>query len=373
MGGDRTHGLGSHVPSRSRVTARLTPPVLERLRDAARERGVMELGAVSLDDPRFSSSHARLDEFLDAGQHGEMEFLARTRALRKAPEGMLPGARSLLVGLVPYRGRSGPIARYAQAADYHTLLHNRLAGLRADLEAALPGVESLIFVDTKPVLERTAAALAGLGFIGKHGCLIAPGLGSYVLIGGLLTTAPWSAAETPVEGTAPWDACGSCQACLDACPTAAFDGPGRLDPRRCISYLTIEHRGAIAEALASRMGERIAGCDVCQEVCPYNRSEARGARVPESAWLADPPGRAREPDLIRLAGIGNAQHRAFVKHTALNRIPRRALRRNALLAIGNGDGPLSAPEREACDRAREDGDAQVRAAAERALRRRGDG
>jgi epoxyqueuosine reductase len=135
--------------------------------------------------------------------------------------------------------------------------------------------------------------------------------------------------------------------CLDHCPTEAFDAPGKLDPRRCISYLTIEHRGPIPDALASRMGQRIAGCDVCQEVCPYNRSSTRDDRVPASAWLEPPPGHARVPDLARLANVGNNQHRQFVKQTALNRIPRAALRRNAILALGNGDGPASEAEAEA--------------------------
>lgn len=358
------------------MTLELTPTLLHALRARAEDHGFVGLGAVSLDDPRFAPSHARLDEFLDAGLQGEMAFLERTRALRKAPAGMLAGARTLLVGLVPYRGESGPIARYAQAADYHTLVHRRLTGLAADLADRMPGVESLVCVDTKPVLERSAAALAGLGFIGKHGCLIAPGLGSYVLIGGLLITARWSTPADPPSGRTvpePWQACGTCRACLDACPTDAFDGPGRLDPRRCISYLTIEHRGEIAAPLADRMGQRIAGCDVCQEVCPYNRSEARDARIPQQAWLTPPPGRAREPELARLAVVGNNQHRGFVKHTALNRIPRRSLRRNALLAIGNGSGPLSPEERRACETARDDPDPQVAAAAARALGRRGDG
>ncbi len=352
----------------------LTPALLQELAAVASEAGLLRLGAVRLDHPGFAPAAVALDRYLDEGLHGEMEFMARTRALRKDPAGMLPGARTVLIGAVPYRGEATPIARYAQCADYHTVVHDRLELVEAHLHARLPDVGTLICVDTKPLLERSAAALAGLGFLGKHGCLIVPGLGSYVLLGALLCTAPLAAPDAVQElRRAGFEACGQCTRCLDACPTQAFTAPGRLDPRRCISYLTIEHRAAIEPALADAMGERIAGCDVCQEVCPYNGGRERDARVPAAAWIEPPPGRPRTPDLLELANARNARYRSFVKHTALRRIPRRSMRRNALLALGNREGELGEDERRAIEQALGDEDPRVHAAAERALRRRGGG
>jgi epoxyqueuosine reductase len=351
------------------VNAVLDPASLQALEGVAQEHGLARLGAVALDHPGFSPARVALDEFLARGLAGEMAFLPRSAAIRREPARMLPEARSILVALVPYDGEPGPIARYAQHADYHTIVHRRLLRVERALLDRIPDARTLVCVDTKPILERTAAVLAGLGFLGKNGCLIAPGLGSYVLIGCILTTAQWTGANASTSNP-PWDACGSCRACLDACPTQAFDSPGRLDPRRCISYLTIEHRGSIEDILADRFGDRIAGCDACQEACPYNRSSARTERVPAGSGLPAPPGPRRDVDLARLATLGNNQHRSFVRGTPLDRIPRRAFRRNALLALGNAAGPVGADERAAIERGLLDGDAQVRAAAERARRRR---
>lgn len=164
----------------------LDETVLAELAELAATEGLLRLGAVRLDHPGFAPSHARLDEFVAQGQHGEMEFLARTKDVRKDPAQMLPGARTALVAAIPYRGTAGPIARYAQSADYHTVVHRRLDTLAEHVHRRLPGAQTLVCVDTKPLLERSAAALAGLGFIGKHGCVIVPGLGSYVLLGALL-------------------------------------------------------------------------------------------------------------------------------------------------------------------------------------------
>lgn len=343
------------------ATPVLTPAIVDLLRRVAEDAGLLRLAAVSLDDPGFAPARAALDRQIDAGRHGEMEFMERTRALRKDPRGFMPSARSMLVGLAPYDGEPGPIARYAQSRDYHTVLHHRLEVVEAALVERLPGVETLVCVDTKPVLERSAAVLAGLGFLGKNGCLIAPGLGSYVLIAVLLTSARWERV-TASFAVPPWDACGSCRRCLDACPTEAFVGPGELDPRRCISYLTVEHRGEILEAIAERMGERIAGCDACQEVCPYNASRSRGERVPSQAWIEPPRHGRRTVDLVEIAGFGNGRHRAFVRDTALRRIPRRSLRRNALIALSNrGD---TVPE-DVLANAESDPDPHIRSAAKR--------
>lgn len=323
----------------------LTASILESLRATAEGLGLLRLGAVALDDPGFAPAFAAYERFLAAGKAGSMAYLERTRDVRLDPAQMLAGARTALVACAPYDGEPGPVARYAQGRDYHTIIHQRLLSLGTSLKVALPTAEALVFVDTKPILERAAATLAGLGFLGKHGCLIVPGLGSYVLLGGLLTTARLSTPAPPrLAGAAPWDACGECRRCLDACPTAAFDGPGDLDPRRCIAYLTIEERAPIPEGLAAKIGERIAGCDVCQEVCPYNAGGSRRARAPAAAWIEARPGGPPKIDLLRLADLGSSQHRALGRGSALRRIPRRQLRRNALIAVGNREGPASAEE-----------------------------
>lgn len=349
------------------LAPRLTPALLADLAAHADTLGLLRLGAVDLQHPGFAPAHAALDRFLAAGKAGEMDFLTRTRDVRQDPAQMLPGARSLLVAAVPYTGEPGPVARYARTRDYHTVIHQRLIALEKRLHELLPTVATLICVDTRPVLERSAAALAGLGFLGKHGCLIIPGLGSYVLLGEILCTAEL-AAPISLPRSPPWDACGSCTRCLDACPTAAFDGPGDLDPRRCISYLTIEHRGPIADLLADRMGERVAGCDVCQEVCPYNASSARDRRVPPVAWI-DPAPRPLA-DVDGLAAISPSQYRAQVRHLAVRRIPRRHMRRNALLALGNRSGEVGPRELHAIALGLLDPDPQIAAAARRAADRR---
>ena len=347
----------------------LTPALLAELAAHAESVGLLRLGAVDLHHPGFALAGAALDRFLDAGKAGEMDFLLRSRDARKDPASMLPGARTVLVAAVPYTGEPGPVARYARTRDYHTVVHQRLIAVERRLHELLPGVATLICVDTKPVLERSAAALAGLGFLGKHGCLIVPGLGSYVLLGEILCTAEYLGPATPLPRATPWDACGSCTRCLDACPTAAFDRPGDLDPRRCISYLTIEHRGPIADELADRMGDRVAGCDICQEVCPYNASAARDRRVPAAAWI-DPAPRPLA-DIEGLAAISPSQYRAQVRHLALRRIPRRHMRRNALLALGNRTGPPTPRELHALALALLDREPQLVSAATRAAVRRG--
>ena len=351
----------------------LTPAILAELARVGTRVGLLRLSAVRLEHPGFDLANAYLDRYLDEGRHGEMDFLARTRSVRKDPREMQSGAQTLLVALVPYDGESGAIARYARSSDYHTELHRRLDVVADALRSRLPETETLVCVDTKPIQERAAAALAGLGFLGKNGMLIVPGLGSYVLLGALLTTARWVGADADVDlDRVHWQACGSCRRCLDACPTDAFPAPGELDPRRCISYLTIEHRGPIDPELQDGTGERIAGCDACQEVCPYNAGQGREARIPDKARLPPPPGAPRTTDVVALANIRSSPYRAFVKHTALRRIPRRSMRRNALVALGNRPGPLTAPERNAVAQAAEDEDDQVREAAQRAIRRRRD-
>ena len=360
------------IETRAAPDVVLDPQRLERLRVVAESVGVLRLGAVDLEHPALQRAADAFDDLIARGRHGSMDFLARGRAVRRSPQRMLAGARTAVVGVVPYGGIAGPIARYAQFDDYHTVLHRRLQALEDGLRREVGAVETLICVDTKPVMERAVAATAGLGFLGKNGCLIVPGLGSYVLIGVILTSARWGG---PGHGTGPedvrapmeTDACGSCRRCLDACPTQAFDGPGQLDPRRCIAYLTIEERAPIPDALADRLGQRVAGCDKCQEVCPYNAAHERP--LPSVAQVRL-PGERDVPDPALIAVLGSARYRAFVRGTALTRIPRRSLRRNALLAVGNGRGLLTVAEQHAVESGLHDSDPQIRAAAQRAQRRR---
>jgi epoxyqueuosine reductase len=368
------------LPERGgRVSATLDAATLAELARVAADAGLLRLGIVRLDHAGFAASRDALDRYLADGREGEMEFVRRSADVRKDPSLMLEGARSMLVAIVPYRSEptndGATIARYARASDYHTVVHERLEVLEAALAKLVPEARVLICVDTKPVFERAAAALAGLGFIGKHGCVIVPGLGSWFVLGAMLTTAQWRGPDAIGEDEAPlastrWQACGSCTRCLDACPTDAFIGPGELDPRRCISYLTIEHRGAIDEPLATEIGARMFGCDVCQEVCPYNAAPDREARIPDAAWLPAPKGPFRSTDPWKLVDIGSATYRAWAKHTPVRRVPRRSMRRNALLVLGNETSALTSDERDRVAALAGDPEPQIAAASRRLLRRR---
>jgi epoxyqueuosine reductase len=239
------------------------------------------------------------------------------------------------------------IARYARGADYHAVVKDKLRALaRAAAESLGRAIAFVPCVDTAPVLEREGAQAAGLGFIAKNTMLIAPGAGSWLVLGELVTDvecAPEPATPTdPTEATANDGAprCGECRRCLDACPTGAFVGPYTLDARRCISYLTIEAVGAIPRELRPLVGDRVFGCDVCQDVCPFNASapiQKMGA--PE---LAPRAGYGR-PSLVRLLGLGAAQFRKWNARSALRRIHRAQLLRNVAVALGNVGGAAELP------------------------------
>src|SRR5882762_2358187 len=262
-----------------------------------------------------------LRRWLEAGHAGTMGYLERRVEERLDPARVLPGARSVLcVALNYYQGEApdpswAPVARYAWGHDYHDVMTPRLEALGAHLAEAC-GAVSKGYVDTGPVLERDLAARAGLGWIGKNTMLLHPDLGSWFLIGVLLTSA-----ELDFDEPLP-DRCGSCRACLDACPTGAFAAPYVLDARRCISYLTIEHRGDIPPALEDALGPWQFGCDVCQEVCPWNR------KVPVSRETAFRPS-APYPGAERIAAMSDEELRARFQGTALLRPRPAGLRRNA--------------------------------------------
>jgi len=267
-------------------------------------------------------------QWLEAGYGATMSYLARRAGERLDPTRALPGARSVVcVALNYYQGEAAgdaswaPVARYAWGRDYHSVMTPRLAELGAYLAEAC-GARSKGYVDTGPVLERDLAARAGLGWIGKNTMLLHPDLGSWFFVGVLLTTA-----ALDVNEALP-DRCGSCRACLDACPTGAFVAPYVLDARRCISYLTIEHRGDIEPALAGQLGPWQFGCDACQSVCPWNR-KAPVTRESELRPTTPYPGASR------IAAMSDAELRERFADTALLRAKPAGLRRNAALALGS--------------------------------------
>lgn len=318
-------------------------------------------------------SHALYTAWLAADLAGEMTYLGRDAALRRDPRLLCDQARGVLSIAVSYHHpepplpTSGPvalrgvIARYARAEDYHLILKRRLAALAERLQTQLGGALAYrICVDTAPLLERALGEGAGLGFIGKNTLLITPGLGSFTLLAELLVgleVAPRSSvrdsSHSEPEPTAGRTAqaersahglssskCGSCRQCLDVCPTGAFVGPHTLDARRCISYLTIENSGAIPRALRPAIGTWIFGCDLCQEVCPWNASPTLASRAdPE---LRPRPAQSR-PALLELLQLGQAQVRRFVRRTALRRLGRNQLLRNVAVALGNVGTPAEVP------------------------------
>ena len=305
-----------------------------------------DLAGVAPAEPTRETEFLR--EWLARGYAGEMAWIGRRAEARVDPRRVLPGARSIVaLALVydpaaprePAPGRAR-IARYAGGADYHEVLIDRVRAFEAGL-APLVGhpVRTRGYVDTGPVLERAFAARAGLGWIGKNSCLIHPRLGSYLFLAVVLTDV-----ELDADDAEP-DHCGSCRACLDACPTQAFPEPYVLDATRCISYTTIESRGPLPEPLRAAHGDQVFGCDICQEVCPWNLRERRrippdahglrAALAPREEWVA--------PTLAWLLALDEASWRAATRHTALRRARYQGLMRNALVAAGNSGDPSLAP------------------------------
>jgi epoxyqueuosine reductase len=311
----------------------------------------------------------RLAAFLERGYHGQMAWLAERAHWRGAPEVLWPEARSVIVlgesytpGGDPLAGLArrdrGNVSVYARGGDYHDTVKKRLKRLARWLIAEAGG-EVKVFVDTAPVPEKPLGQAAGLGWQGKHTNLVSRDLGGWFFIGSVFTTL-----DLPVDGPEA-DHCGSCRACLDVCPTDAFPAPYQLDARRCISYLTIEHRGPVDEALRPLLGNRIYGCDDCLAVCPWNKFavEAREVKYHARADLV-------APKLADLAGLDDAGFRARFSGSPIKRIGRDRFVRNVLYAIGNsGDPGLRAVAQGLCD----DPDAAVADAARWAARRPGHG
>ncbi len=282
----------------------------------------------------------RLAAFVEAGQHGSMQWMQDTLERRKAPTAMWAGAKSAVVVGLNYGSDSDPMAMlarrsegnisvYARGKDYHDLLKKRLKQL-ARAFVAETGAEVKVFVDTAPLMEKPLAAKAGLGWQGKHTNLVSRELGAWLFLGVMLSDAELTPDAPEV------DHCGSCTACLDICPTDAFPAPYRLDARRCISYLTIEHKGPIPLAFRAAMGNRIYGCDDCLAVCPWNKF-AQVARE-QALWAR---AELKGPGLDALAGLDDGAFREVFSGSAVKRIGRDRFVRNVLIAIGNsGDAGL---------------------------------
>lgn len=282
---------------------------------------------------------AALDRWLAAGHAGTMTYLGRQAAKRKSPATIMPGARVAVVTLSNYfHGSADPgpgdhpgrVAQYAWSSDYHTVLGDRLEQLAADLRDLVLGARTRCYVDAGPVPERELAQRAGLGWIAKNTMLIHPEIGSFTFIGVVLT-------DADLEPDLPFaaDRCGSCRACLDACPTSAFAAPRVLDARACISYLTIEHRGDFTAAQSAMVGDWVFGCDVCQDVCPWNLRFAGVTSDPAFAPRAE----IVAPDLAALQRIDASEFDRRYGATPFERPGHAGMRRNAAAVRARSAAP----------------------------------
>jgi epoxyqueuosine reductase len=316
-----------------------------RLGEIAREAGFGAIGVARADAAPKTAE--RLRQWLDAGQHGDMIWMEENAARRGSPAGLWPEVRSVIaLGMSYAPGRDplalagsperGRISVYAQGADYHDVVKKALKTVARWL-AAEAGAGVKVFVDTAPVMEKPLAEAAGLGWQGKHTNLVSRTDGSWLFLGAIYTTLELGAEMEPDPAHAP--RCGSCTACLDACPTNAFPAPFQLDARRCISYLTIEHRGAIPEEFRAAIGNRIYGCDDCLAVCPWNRF-ADAARA-NRAFL--PRAELAAPALADLLALDDASFRKVFAGSPIKRIGRNRMVRNAAIAAGNSGRAELAP------------------------------
>ncbi len=347
------------------VNASATNDLTSRLITQALELGFASVGvAEAAEDPLRAE---RLEQWLGEGYHGTMEWMETREHHRRSPQGLWPQARRVIALGMSYAPANDPMALeahgdrarisvYAQGKDYHDVIKKRLKRLARWLVAEAPEAEVKVFVDTAPVMEKPLGEAAGLGWQGKHTNLVSPDHGSWLFLGAIYTTHNLELSE-PHR-----DQCGSCSACLDACPTDAFPTAYTLDARRCISYLTIEHKGPVAEEFREALGNRIYGCDDCLAVCPWNKfaSAAQAAReyLPRAELVA--------PRLAELLALDDAGFRTLFSGSPIKRIGRDRFVRNCLYAAGNsGDPALLCQVRELCS----DADPVVADAAEWAAAR----
>jgi epoxyqueuosine reductase len=333
----------------------------EQIKEQARRLG-FELAGIAAATPADGFDSFRT--WLRAGYAGEMAYLHRHAEARRHPRAVLAAVRSVVMLGMSYKPDEDPgattpaakVARYARGLDYHDVLRSRLNRLLEWVRGQAPGCDGRGVVDTAPLLERDFARRAGLGWFGKNTMLLNKRLGSYFFLAALLLDLELQ--PDPAHEAAH---CGTCTACLDACPTQAFPAPGQLDARRCISYLTIELRGPVPVELRPGVGDWLFGCDVCQEVCPWNRKAPVGA---EPAFGGRPDLEAVDP--VEVLGLSEEEFRRRFRGTALLRSKRRGLLRNAALVLGNRGDPAALP---ALRKALADPEPLVREAAEWAIAR----
>ena len=320
----------------------------EALRAEALAAGFAKMGVCRPD--AVPDMAERLAAFVEAGYHGQMNWMAERMDWRGAPDALWPEARSVIMLAEPYTPHDDPldalertdcatISVYAQNRDYHDLVKKRLKRVGRWLLEQAPDEQIKVFVDTAPVMEKPLAQAAGLGWQGKHTNLLARDLGNWFFLGAIFTTLDLPTDMPDV------DHCGSCTACLDICPTDAFPAPFQLDARKCISYLTIEHKGPVDPKLRAKMGNRIYGCDDCLAVCPWNKfaQTARDIRYAPRPEL-------RSPRLADLAVLDDAGFRTLFSGSPIKRIGRDRFVRNVLYAIGNsGDAALAESARGLAD------------------------
>jgi len=313
----------------------------ERVKELARAAGFLRAG-IAPAGPLPAEVLARYRRWLGAGMHARAGYLERDVATRFDPSRLLAGARSVLclaASYAPPETDAPPtparpfVARYARGRDYHRALRRRARRLLQTLRAELPGLDGRVLVDAGPIAERSLAVAAGLGWIGRNGCLIVPGIGSYVVLCEIVCTVALSA-----DGPLSAGGCGDCRRCVEACPTGACGGDGLIDGRRCLSQQTIENRGRIPPALWPRLGLRLFGCDTCQEVCPYNQGVGAGA--PE---LTGAGARRAAPSLAKVLSWTRGDWDAATRGSALRRATYEMWLRNAALAAGASGDPSLAP------------------------------
>jgi epoxyqueuosine reductase len=362
-GGSRAEQVEGGSAPPSAATPKSAATLKEKLRVEAKKLGFDAIGVARPE--AIPEAKARLQKFLAEGAHGDMVWMAANAERRGDPRALWPQVRSVIaLGLnygpdhdplaILQRRERGAISVYAQGDDYHELIKPRLKALARWL-VAQGGGDVKVFVDTAAVMEKPLATASGLGWQGKHTNLLSRQFGSWLFLGAIFTTL-----DLPPDEAEP-DACGTCRACLDVCPTAAFPAPYQLDARRCISYLTIEHKGPIPRELRPLMGNRIYGCDDCLAVCPWNKFAQAGRETKLASR-----GELRAPELAELARLDDAAYRAMFAKTALKRTGRDRFVRNVLVAIGNSGDPSLAGEAE---RLTGDASALVRGAAVWALGR----